>query len=131
MTRRVGGRGWTVTSEITEISPPGRWAIRGIDGPIRATVKIAVEPRDGGQQSHVIIDLEFSGHGIGEMLLPMATRQGRKLKQRLESTGRGARNPTPGVAAKSIRAVATGGVCGPSGIRPLRLARSSALVKCW
>jgi uncharacterized protein YndB with AHSA1/START domain len=94
-TRRVGGRERTITSEITEISPPGRWAIRGIDGPIRAGVKVAVEPRDGGQQSHVTISLDFSGHGIGHMLLPMVIRQAqkeapqscRKLKQLLESTG--------------------------------------------
>ena len=95
MTRRVGGSERTFTSEITEISPPGRWAIRGIDGPIRAAVKVAVEPRDGGQHSHVTISLDFSGHGIGKLLLPVVIRQAqkeapqscRKLKQRLESTG--------------------------------------------
>ncbi len=91
----MGGRERTFTSEITEISPPGRWAVRGVDGPIRARVKVAVEPRDGGQQSHVTIRLDFSGHGIGNMLLPLVIRQAqkeapqscRKLKQRLESTG--------------------------------------------
>ena len=92
MTRRIGGSERTSTSEITEISPPATWAIRGIDGPIRAVVRVTVEPRGDGEQSHVSISLDFSGHGIGKMLLPMVVRQARKevpqscqkLKQRLE-----------------------------------------------
>jgi len=95
MTRRIGGSQRTTTSEITEISPPGTWAIRGIDGPIRAKVRVTVDPRGDGEQSRVTISLDFSGHGIGKMLLPMVVRQARKeaprscqkLKQRLESAG--------------------------------------------
>ena len=44
MTRRIGGTDRTTTSEITELSPPRTWAIRGIDGPVRADV-------DGGRGS--------------------------------------------------------------------------------
>jgi hypothetical protein len=44
-TRRIGGADRTSTSEITEISPPTSWAIRGIDGPIRAVMQVSVEPR--------------------------------------------------------------------------------------
>lgn len=96
-TRRIGGSDRTTTSEITEIDPPRTWVIRGIDGPIRARVSVAVEPREHDEQghSHVTISLDFSGHGIGKMLLPMVVRQARKetpqscqkLKQRLESAG--------------------------------------------
>lgn len=46
----------------------------------------------GGRQSHLTIRLDFSGHGIGRMLLPVVARQARteapqscqKLKQQLE-----------------------------------------------
>ncbi|MGO8960434.1 MAG: SRPBCC family protein [Streptosporangiaceae bacterium] len=95
MTRRIGGSERTSTSEITEILPPRAWAIRGIDGPIRADVKVSVEPRQEGAQSRVTIQLDFSGHGIGNMLVPMVVRQARKelpqncqtLKKRLEDAG--------------------------------------------
>lgn len=42
-TRHIGGADRTSTSEITEISPPTSWAMRGIDGPIRAVMKVSVE----------------------------------------------------------------------------------------
>jgi hypothetical protein len=92
MTRLIGGAERTTTSEITEISPPRTWAIRGLDGPIRANVTVAVEPRQDGEQSHLTIQIEFLGHGIGKMLLPMIIRQARQevprscqnLRKRLE-----------------------------------------------
>ncbi len=94
-TRRLGGAKRTVTSQITAIDPPATWAIRGLDGPIRAAVKVSVEPRQEGQQSHLTIRLDFSGHGIGKMLLPLVARQARsevphscrRLKHRLERSG--------------------------------------------
>jgi hypothetical protein len=89
------GRTRAFTSEITEIDPPRSWAIRGIDGPVRAAVKVTVEPRQDGRASHVAISLDFSGHGLGRLLLPGVTRQARKeaplnwqkLKERLEQAG--------------------------------------------
>lgn len=47
-TRRIGGGERHVTSEITKIDPPSRWAVHGIDGPIRATVDVTVEPHNAG-----------------------------------------------------------------------------------
>jgi uncharacterized protein YndB with AHSA1/START domain len=93
MTRRIGGSERTSTSVITELSPPRTWAIHGIDGPIRADVAVTVEPRQDGTQSHVTIQLDFSGSGMGKVILPMVVRQARKevpqscqnLKNRLES----------------------------------------------
>ena len=97
MTRRIGGTDRTSTSEITEISPPRTWAIRGIDGPIRANVHVSVDPIEGGERSRVTIRLEFTGHGIGKMIAPMVIRQARKevpescekLKKRLENDEKG------------------------------------------
>jgi uncharacterized protein YndB with AHSA1/START domain len=93
MTRRIGGNDRMSTSEITELSPPRTWAIRGIDGPIRADVTVTVDPRQDGTQAHVAIALDFAGHGIGKLILPMVIREARKevpesvqkLKARLES----------------------------------------------
>ncbi len=91
MTRRIGGSERTSTSVVTQIDPPWTWAIRGIDGPIRANVTVTVEPLPE-QRSHVTIQLGFQGHGAGKLLMPMVVRQARKevpkscqnLKKRLE-----------------------------------------------
>jgi carbon monoxide dehydrogenase subunit G len=93
MTRRIGGSNRTSVSEVTQMTPPEDWSIRGIDGPIRADVTVAVAPISDNQGSHVTIRLDFHGHGIGAVLLPMVVRQARKevprscqnLKQRLEA----------------------------------------------
>ena len=92
MKRRIGGSERTSVSEITEMAPPRTWAIHGIDGPVRADVTVTVDPVDDGQGSHVTLRLDFHGHGIGRMLMPMVMREAReevprscqKLKTRLE-----------------------------------------------
>ena len=43
-TRRIGGANRVVTSEFTHIDAPRIWGVRAIDGPIRATVEVTVEP---------------------------------------------------------------------------------------
>ena len=97
ITRPVGGTDRTSTSEITEIDPPRTWAIRGIDGPIRANVHIRVDPLEDGGRSRVTIRLEFTGYGIGKLIAPMVIREARKgvplscenLKKRLENGEKG------------------------------------------
>ncbi len=92
MVRRIAGAEQTFTCEITELDPPRTWAMTGVDGPIRAAVTVTVEPAEGGQHSHVTFSLDFSGRGIGRMLLPAITgpaageaRQScQNLKDRLE-----------------------------------------------
>ena len=93
-TRRIGRREQTMTSEITEITPPTSWAVRGVDGPVRGMVKGTVEPLDDGERSRVTIELDFEGHGIGKLLVPLVVRRQaasqmptnmRNLKERLES----------------------------------------------
>jgi carbon monoxide dehydrogenase subunit G len=93
MTRRIGGSDRTSTSEITELSPPRRWAIRGIDGPIRAHVTVTVAARQADEGAHVAIEVDFQGYGMGKMILPVVVREARKevpesvqkLKSRLEA----------------------------------------------
>jgi uncharacterized protein YndB with AHSA1/START domain len=89
--RKIGGREREVVTEITEYDPPRRWADRGISGPIRAIVAATVEPIADG--SRVTIELDFTGHGIGRLLVPLVVRRQAarempgnmgRLKQRLE-----------------------------------------------
>jgi uncharacterized protein YndB with AHSA1/START domain len=77
-TRRIRGAERTMTQQIVRNEPPGAWAARGVDGPIRPHATIAVEPADGGRRSRVTFTLAFTGHGIGVPLLPMVRRQAQK-----------------------------------------------------
>jgi uncharacterized protein YndB with AHSA1/START domain len=94
-TRRFAGAERTLVQEIVRDDPPRTWAAKGLDGPIRATASITVEPLDGGARSRVTFTLEFEGHGLGVALLPVVRRQAEKgaplsyrnLKQLLEGGG--------------------------------------------
>jgi len=90
--RRIGGAERASTSELAHVDPPRAWGVRGIDGPIRAVVDVTVEPL-GEDRSCVSIAVDFAGHGIGKLLVPLVVRrQARKempanlarLKERLE-----------------------------------------------
>jgi hypothetical protein len=92
-TRRIGGASRPSTSELVHIDPPKTWGVQGIDGPIRAAVEVLVEPVTGSR-SRLTISVDFTGHGIGKILVPlMVRREGRKempdnmaaLKQRMEA----------------------------------------------
>jgi uncharacterized protein YndB with AHSA1/START domain len=94
-TRRIGGGERTMTMEVTEHDPPRRFAFRGIDGPVRPLGKGTVEPLEGGARSRFTMELDFEGHGIGKLLVPLVVRrQAQKelprnqqmLKQRLEGS---------------------------------------------
>ena len=92
-TRRIGGANRVVTSVLTHVDAPRAWGVAGIDGPIRATVDLTVEPL-GGTSSRLTIAVGFEGHGIGKLLVPLIVRrQAQKempanveaLKQRVEA----------------------------------------------
>ena len=48
--------------------------MRGIDGPIRATVDLTVEPL-ADSSSRLTIAVDFDGHGIGKLLVPLIVRR--------------------------------------------------------
>jgi len=92
-TRRIGGANRPSTSELVHIDPPKTWGVRGTDGPIRAAVDVLVEPLTDSR-SRLTISVDFTGHGIGKILVPlMVRREARKempdnmaaLKQRMEA----------------------------------------------
>lgn len=73
-TRRMVGAERTVTAELTHIAPPRTWGVRGIDGPIRATVDLTVTPL-AETKSRLTIAVDFEGHGIGKVLVPLLVRR--------------------------------------------------------
>ena len=91
--RRMGGREQTMTYEVTEHDPPRVFAFRGTDGPVRVVGRGTVEPVGDGSRSRVTLELDFTGHGFGKVLVPLARSQAakqvpkdqQKLKERLES----------------------------------------------
>ena len=91
-TRRIGGSERPVTSRVTHVDPPRTWGVRGMDGPIRATVDLTVDALSE-TSSRLTISVDFTGHGIGKVLVPLVVRrQAQKempanlaaLKRRLE-----------------------------------------------
>ncbi len=72
--RRIGGSNRSSTSEVIRVEAPKSWSVRGIDGPIRAAVDVTVEPR-GEARSRLTISVDFDGHGIGKVLVPLMVRR--------------------------------------------------------
>jgi uncharacterized protein YndB with AHSA1/START domain len=94
LTRRLGKRVQTMTSELTEYDPSRRYAFRVIDGTVRALGEGRFEAIEDGKKTRFTFELDFEGHGIGKLLVPLVVRrQAEKeltqshaqLKGRLES----------------------------------------------
>lgn len=92
--RKIGGREREVITELTACDPPHRWSDRGIEGPIRAMVTVTVEPLADRSRSRLTIEVDFTGHGIGRLLVPLVVRRQaarenpesvKRLKDRLEA----------------------------------------------
>jgi hypothetical protein len=72
-TRRIGGADRQVVSEFSHVDPPKTWGVRGVDGPIRAAVDVVVEPITDSR-ARLTISVDFAGHGIGKLLVPLFVR---------------------------------------------------------
>jgi len=84
------GPTWQIESDPDLTSET--WGVRGIDGPIRAIVDVTVASL-GADRSQLTISVDFTGHGIGKVLVPLVVRREAAkempanlaaLKQRLE-----------------------------------------------
>jgi uncharacterized protein YndB with AHSA1/START domain len=90
--RRFGGAERALTQRVVSAEPPHRWAVEGVDGPIRPDVTVVIDPLDGGARSRLTFTFSYAGHGPGELLLPLvrrmtakqAPRSLRRLKEILE-----------------------------------------------
>ncbi|MER7732037.1 SRPBCC family protein [Streptomyces erythrochromogenes] len=72
--RRIGRREFPTTMELTEYDPPRSWHLHGIDGPVRGDVRGTVEPLGDGTRSRLTLSLDFEGHGIGKVLVPLVVK---------------------------------------------------------
>jgi carbon monoxide dehydrogenase subunit G len=75
VTRRVGRREMARTEEITELSPPRSWAVRGGGGSLIATARGSIEPLDQGRRARLTIALDFEARGIARLFLPFVLRR--------------------------------------------------------
>ena len=102
--RKVPGGKRTITWEVTECERGRRWALRVLDGPVRAKVAMSFATAGEGASTAVSYGIWFQGHGIGPAISILARQgasrdQGRNLallKQRLEET-----DPAAGLDATS------------------------------
>jgi uncharacterized protein YndB with AHSA1/START domain len=73
--RRIGRSERAMTQEITESKPPTSWAAHGVDGPVRPNVNVTVEPLADNTRSRIMFAMDFEGHGIGKLLVPLIVRR--------------------------------------------------------
>ena len=73
--RRIGRSERAMTQEITESKPPTSWAAHGVDGPVRPNVNVTVEPLADNTRSRIMFAMDFEGHGIGTLLVPLIVRR--------------------------------------------------------
>jgi uncharacterized protein YndB with AHSA1/START domain len=83
--RKVGLGTQTFTAEVTSYEPPRVFGFHGVDGPVRPKGQATLEPVDEGRRTRYTLDLDFEGHGLGVLLLPLVRRDaGKQAKQSLE-----------------------------------------------
>lgn len=88
VTRRIGPRRVEAIEKITELTPPKTWEVRSSGGlPVIAVARGQVDALDGGARSRVTITLDFEGHGIGKLLIPLVVRR-QARKQLPQNTAR-------------------------------------------
>lgn len=89
--RKAPGGARETTIEMTGFDAPHSMEFRGLDGPVRVVGKATIAAAEGG--SRVTVELDFEGHGIGKLLVPLVRSQARRqvpldqqrLKERLEA----------------------------------------------
>jgi len=72
--RRVPGGVQSYTQEVVEQIPFRSWAVKGVEGALRPSARVVVEPIDGGTRSRVTFSLAYEGHGVGRLILPFVER---------------------------------------------------------
>jgi hypothetical protein len=73
-TRRIGGAARAAESRLVTFDPPRARAVRGTNGPIRALVDLTVVPLTE-DRSRLTISVDFQGHGIGRVVVPLMVRR--------------------------------------------------------
>ena len=90
--RRVPGGVQSYTQEVVEQTPFRAWSVKGVEGLLRPSARVLVEPIDNGMRSRATFSLEYEATGMGHLILPFveratpkqASRSYARLKQILE-----------------------------------------------
>ena len=77
--RHVMGADRAIAWEVTDYDPQRRYAVRGIDGPVRARVTMDLTPDTDGTGTHLAYRIDFEGHGIGKLIAPLARKGAEKV----------------------------------------------------
>jgi uncharacterized membrane protein len=77
-TRLVPGGKQSYHYEVTQWEPPRACAFTVVDGPVRPEGSITFTPLDDGARTRVDFEMVFHGHGLGKLVVPLATRDARK-----------------------------------------------------
>jgi uncharacterized membrane protein len=92
--RHVPGGHQSYHYEITQYDPPRAAAFQVVSGPVRPHGTIRFTSLEDGTRTRVELEMEFTGHGLGKLLVPIAARDARKhvpgdlekLKEQVESS---------------------------------------------
>src|SRR5215213_11361794 len=68
-TRQLGGVEYKTTQEVTEFSPPSRFAAASVGGPLRAIGTITTMPLDGGRSEEHTSELQSLTNLVCRLLL--------------------------------------------------------------
>jgi uncharacterized protein YndB with AHSA1/START domain len=88
--RRFAGTTNTTLQEVIAVDEPRHWSVRGVEGPVRPSATITVEPLDDGTRSRVTFALDFDGPGVLVAIVRKQAARGapisyRNFKERLET----------------------------------------------
>ena len=72
--RKVQGRAQTFPWVFTDFRPPQTWSFRTLAGPVRPRGTMTFTRLDGGRRTRAVFEMEFEGHGLGWLLVPLARR---------------------------------------------------------
>ena len=82
--RDVGLGTRTFTAEVTAYDPPRLFSFHGVDGPVRPEGTVTLEPIDDGRRTRYTINMDFEGHGLGILLLPLVRHDaGKQVRESL------------------------------------------------
>lgn len=72
--RRLGPRKLTIGLQVVALDAPRAYELRGLTGLVRAS-RGSLESLDGGSRTRLTAEVEFDGHGIARLLVPLVIRR--------------------------------------------------------
>jgi uncharacterized protein YndB with AHSA1/START domain len=80
--RRIAGADRGMLQQVTARDAPAYWAASALSGPIRPAATVSIAALDEGRASRVTFTLDFTGHGPGDMFVPVVRRMAARVAPR-------------------------------------------------